>query len=69
MVNILRTIVLNLVAVVCALPILISLVDLWTLIMFDYELIINWDQKKFTGAIMLAGISFVAKITDIWARA
>jgi hypothetical protein len=68
MVNILRIVVLNTIAVILILPLVLGLIDLWTLIVFDYELILNWDQKKFTGSLMLAAIGIFAKLIDWWTR-
>lgn len=64
-----KNVLFNLIAFLFFLPILIGIVDLWTLIMFDHTIILNWDSQKFTGAWLLCIAGVFVKIAHTWSKA
>ncbi len=59
----------NLLALLLFLPLLVGVVDLWTLIILDTTFIVNWDSQKFTGAWLLSIAGVFVKVAHIWSKA
>lgn len=64
-----RTIIFNLLALILVLPLLIGIIDLWSIIVLNHTIILDWTQQKFTGAILLAVLGVIVKVADLWAKA
>lgn len=64
-----KNILFNLIALLLFLPILVGVVDLWSLIMFGNSVVLDWDSTKFTGAWLLCIAGVFVKIAHTWSRA
>ena len=58
---------LNSIFVILCIPLLMCIVDAWTVVVFDYSLILaEWNKDKFVTALILAGTGLFFKIASIW---